>query len=141
MARLFWVILVVSLILTGLVAVDSAPRLSLWYDVPPPERFRPFLLTALACVTLPVAAERHLGQRQSEPGFRGPAVALLGLAMMLIMSQLTAILIVLPADAPPGDYSTQVGLSLLDTGERPTVLREGVPASNFVQVDDVVAVR
>jgi hypothetical protein len=50
-------------------------------------------------------------------------------------------LIVLPADAPPGDYSMQVGLYLLDTGERVTVLQEGVPASNFVQVDDVVAVR
>ena len=50
-------------------------------------------------------------------------------------------LAVLPADAPPGDYNMQVGLYLLDTGERVTVLQEGVPASNFVQVDGMVAVR
>ncbi len=50
-------------------------------------------------------------------------------------------LIVLPADAPPGDCSVQVRLCLLDTGERPTVLREGVPVGNLVHVDGVVAVR
>ena len=49
--------------------------------------------------------------------------------------------IVLPADAPPGDYSIQAGLYRLDTGEQPTVLREGVPAGNLVHVDGVVAVR
>ncbi len=50
-------------------------------------------------------------------------------------------LIVLHVGAPPGASSMQVGLYLLDTGERPTVLREGVPAGNSVDVDGVVAVR
>ena len=39
------------------------------------------------------------------------------------------------------DVGSVIGPYRLDTGERPTVLREGVPAGNFVQVDDMVAVR
>jgi len=97
MSRLLWVIIAVSLILTGLVAVDSASWLSGRYAVPPLERLWPFLLTILVYVILLVAAERHLAQRQSEPGFREPAIALLAMAMVLIGLQLAAMYMANPA--------------------------------------------
>ena len=96
MSRLFWVIIAVSLILTGLVAVDSVAWLSLWYAVPPLERFWPFLLTTLVYVILLVAAERHLARRPSELGFKGPAVTLLVMAMMSIGLQLAAMYLANP---------------------------------------------
>ncbi len=97
MSRLLWVIIAVWLILTGLVAVDSAPWLSGWYAVPPLERLWPFLLTTLVYVILLMAAERHLAQRQSEPGFREPAIALLAMAMVSIGLQMAAMYMANPA--------------------------------------------
>lgn len=45
---------------------------------------------------------------------------------------------ILPPDAPPGSYNMQVGLFLLDSGERLTVYREGKAEGSFVQVDNVL---
>ncbi len=97
MSRLLWVIIAVSLILTGLVAVDSASWLSGRYAVPPLERLWPFLLTTLVYVILLVAAERHLAHRQSVPGFKEPAVALLAMAMVSIVLRRAAMYMANPA--------------------------------------------
>ena len=65
--------------------------------MPPLERLWPFLLTILVYVILLVAAERHLAQRQSEPGFREPAIALLAMAMVSIGLELAAMYMANPA--------------------------------------------
>ncbi len=49
-------------------------------------------------------------------------------------------LLILPPDLRPGSYDVQVGLFLLDSGERLPVYREGFPENNFVQLDNVVVI-
>jgi hypothetical protein len=49
-------------------------------------------------------------------------------------------LLILPPDLPPGAYNMQVGLYLLDSGERLAAFREGAPQADFVQVDRVLVI-
>jgi hypothetical protein len=49
-------------------------------------------------------------------------------------------LLILPPDLPAGAYAMQVGLYLLDSGQRLPAVREGAPEADFVQVDRVLVV-
>jgi hypothetical protein len=49
-------------------------------------------------------------------------------------------LLTLPPDLPAGAYSMQVGMYLLDSGERLAVSREGAAPADFLQIDRVLVI-